>query len=119
MSDDNLRALIKSKYNENIDGVDCVSMHHIQLVINTVREFDNTGPIRKVVVYEWRRAKKKSTDLKAPPLKKVSVGNGLFHRFGVNYEGFDDGVGNYTTAIVEMPDGSVMSVPVDMIVFNN
>jgi len=65
---------------------------------------------RKVVVYEWPKVKGQA---------KVAVGHGIFHQFGCDYEEFESGPGNYTTAIVEMSDGSVRNVPVDMVVFNN
>ena len=68
---------------------------------------------RKVVVYEWQREKGQIH------YKKIPVGNGIFHQFGVDYEEFENGPGNYTTAVVEMPDGSVKNVPVEMIKFNN
>lgn len=48
---------------------------------------------------------------------KVPVGSGKFHQFGVDYEELNDGVGNFSTAIVEMPDGKVVNVPVDLIEF--
>ena len=68
---------------------------------------------RKVVIYEWQRVKGASHS------EKVCVGNGTFHQFGLDYEEFENGAGNYSTAIVEMPDGSVKNVPVENIVFNN
>lgn len=68
---------------------------------------------RKVVVYEYQKAKGQTY------YEKVSVGNGLFHQFGTDYEQFENGAASYSTAIVEMPDGSVKSVPVELIVFNN
>lgn len=68
---------------------------------------------RKVVVYEWQKVKG------ATHHEKVCIGNGIFHQFGVDYEEFETGAGNYSTAIVEMPDGSVKNVPVEMIVFND
>lgn len=68
---------------------------------------------RKVVVYEWQKVKGQHYN------EKVSVGHGLFHQFGVEYEEFETGPGNYSTAIIEMPDGSVRNVPVELIVFNN
>jgi len=71
--------------------------------------------MRKCVVYEWKR---KIEDGKSF-LEKVAVGNGTFHQFGCDYEEFETGPGNYSTAIVEMPDGSVANVPVELIVFNN
>lgn len=33
-----------------------------------------------------------------------------FHQFGVAYEEFETGVGNYTTAVIELADGSVREV---------
>mgnify|MGYP000019679574 CR=1 FL=1 len=44
-------------------------------------------------------------------------GEALFHQFGVGYEELDGGPGNYTTAIVEWPDGHVESVPADQVQF--
>jgi hypothetical protein len=68
---------------------------------------------RKVVVYEWR----KRDDGKC--YEKVPIGNGIFHGFGVDFEEFEAGPGNYSTAIVELPDGSIKNVHVEMIVFND
>ena len=34
--------------------------------------------------------------------------NGVFHQWGNNYEEFLDGVGNYSVAIVELPNGKVI-----------
>ena len=45
-------------------------------------------------------------------------GTGLFHGWGVDYEDSDSGPGNYTCAIVEMPDGSVRLPRADMIRFD-
>lgn len=68
---------------------------------------------RKVFVYEWQKVKGQSH------CEKVCVGNGIFHQFGSDYEEFESGPGNYSTAIIEMPDGSVKNVPAELIVFNN
>ena len=68
---------------------------------------------RKVVVYEYKRIKGNTN------YEKVVVGNGTFMGLGVDYEEFENGPGNFSTAIVEMPDGSVKNVPVENIVFNN
>ena len=68
---------------------------------------------RKVVIYEWQRVKGQQHS------EKVCVGNGIFHQFGVNYEEFESGPGNYSTAIVEMTDGSMMNHPVELVTFNN
>lgn len=72
---------------------------------------------RKVIVYKWEKAKNVEP---RSYMEKVPAGNGTFLEFGVDFEELTDtGVGNYSTAIVEMPDGSVVNVPVEMIVFNN
>jgi len=68
---------------------------------------------RKVVVYEYQPVKNQTYS------EKVFVGNGTFLQFGVDYEELQSGAGTYSTAIVEMPDGSVRNVPVENIVFNN
>jgi len=47
----------------------------------------------------------------------VADGEGLFHQFGCDYEEFEYGAGNYSTAIVERPDGSIINVPVVQIKF--
>lgn len=39
--------------------------------------------------------------------KEVDPVIATFHQFGVTYEEFDTGPGNYTVAIVELPDGTV------------
>ncbi len=43
----------------------------------------------------------------------------VFHGFGLDFEELNDGVGSYTVAIVEMPDGTVELVPVDLVQFIN
>lgn len=68
---------------------------------------------RKVVVYEYQKAKGTNH------YDKVCIGSGVFHQFGVDYEEFENGAASYSTAIVEMPDGSVKNVPAEMIAFNN
>ena len=47
----------------------------------------------------------------------VDDGNGIFVQYGVSYEEFDSGPGPFTTAIVEMPDGTVKNIPVENIMF--
>ena len=68
---------------------------------------------RKVVVYEFKRVKGQTY------FDKVCVGHGLFHQFGVDYEEFETGPGNFSTAIVEMSDGSIKNIPVELVMFNN
>ncbi|MFK3794763.1 hypothetical protein [Pseudomonas sp. NPDC088444] len=42
---------------------------------------------------------------------------GKFHGWGVEYEEFESGPGNYTVAIVEMADGKVQTLPPFLIRF--
>lgn len=44
-------------------------------------------------------------------------GEAKFHQFGMDYEEFENGPGNYSTAIVEWPDGTVEMVRADRIKF--
>ncbi len=42
---------------------------------------------------------------------------GYFHKWGSNYEEFESGAGNYSVAIVELPDGRVVMPVAEDIVF--
>ena len=42
---------------------------------------------------------------------------GQFHQWGSNYEEFENGAGNYSVAIVELPDGTVVMPVADDICF--
>lgn len=44
-------------------------------------------------------------------------GEALFHQWGMGYEEFDGGPGNFTTAIIEWPDGRVESVDAENVRF--
>lgn len=68
--------------------------------------------MRKVQIY-----KHESPDSPSSAWNKIKDGMGIFHQFGVDYEEFDNGPVNYTTAIVEMLDGTIRSVPVENIKF--
>ena len=48
---------------------------------------------------------------------RIPKGEATFHEFGVDYEEFESGPGNYSTAIIELPDGSVKNIPVEQIKF--
>lgn len=65
---------------------------------------------RKVMVSELVQILGNRWDLK-------EKGMATFHQFGVGYEEFDSGPGNYSTAIVEWADGTVENVPVERIRF--
>lgn len=47
----------------------------------------------------------------------VERGTAKFHQFGADYEEFEAGPGNYTTAVIEWPDGKVEMVRADMVQF--
>ncbi len=44
-------------------------------------------------------------------------GEADFHTFGVDYEEFETGAGNFSTAIIELDDGTIKNVPVEHIKF--
>ena len=67
--------------------------------------------MRSVNVYEF---------IYNPNIKKTEkllVGTGSFHGFGIDYEECNRGAGSFSTAIIEMPDGTVKNVSLDMIKF--
>jgi len=47
----------------------------------------------------------------------IETGEGLFEQYGQNFEETRDGTGQYTSAIVEMPDGRVQNIPLHLIRF--
>lgn len=40
-----------------------------------------------------------------------------FHAFGVDFHETEHGIGNFSTAIVEWPDGTIENVPVNLVKF--
>ena len=50
-------------------------------------------------------------------MTKVEDGQATFHQWGMDYEEFDNGAGNFSTAIIEREDGKIESVYVEMIEF--
>ena len=44
-------------------------------------------------------------------------GIGLFRQFGIAYEEFESGPGQYSTAIIELQDGTIKNIPVEQIRF--
>ena len=67
--------------------------------------------MRKVKVFKYER--NPDTNL----LELVEQGIGNFHAFGCDFEDLDHGVGNYSTAIVEMENGKIENVAVENIQF--
>lgn len=66
---------------------------------------------RQVKYYGYERAVGTTKDI------KIFKSEATFHEFGVSYEEFESGPGNYSTAIIELPDGTVKNVPVEDIEF--
>jgi len=48
-------------------------------------------------------------------LEEIGIAN--FHEFGRDYQEFESGAGNFSTAIVEFIDGTVKNVPVEHVRF--
>lgn len=75
--------------------------------------------MRKVKVYKYEKREEKSE--KYPHgrtyFEKVQDGEGLFHVWGSDYEEFDAGPGNFTTAVIERADGKIETPPANMIEF--
>lgn len=67
--------------------------------------------MRKVTVFEWV---KPAGELNAVRVKKDVA---VFHAFGINYDEFESGPGQFSTAIIEYDNGEVDNVPVDLIQF--
>lgn len=71
--------------------------------------------MRKVIVSRPVRKK-----LEVSPFIRYELepaGEAFFHQFGAGYEELQGGLGNFTTAIVEWPDGRVESVAADHVQF--
>jgi hypothetical protein len=50
-------------------------------------------------------------------LERTLKGEAIFHQFGTDTESADVGIFTFSTAIIELPDGSIKNVPVEMIEF--
>ncbi len=79
-------------------------------------------PSRKVKIFEWTKArgvdgKELRNESGSFYNEKAWTGTGLFHQWGCDYEEFETGPGNFSTAIVEMEDGTIQNVPCDMVQF--
>ncbi len=44
-------------------------------------------------------------------------GEATFHQWGCNYEEFETGAGNFSTAIIELDDGVIKNIPAEHIRF--
>lgn len=68
--------------------------------------------MRKVIFKEWIPVEHKEGKkvMGTACFSSEYTGSGLFHSFGFNYEEFNEGVGNYSIAIVELPSGKIVEV---------
>jgi len=67
--------------------------------------------LRKVAVFNRERSKVSGKT------ETVMIGYAFFHGWGSDYEEFTDGVGNFSTAILEKEDGTVLNHPAQLIEF--
>ncbi len=72
--------------------------------------------LRRVIVSKMKAQPKQPGDHRVKYALEP-VGEALFHQFGYSYEEFDSGPANFTTAVVEWPDGQIESVVADHIKF--
>lgn len=73
-----------------------------------------------IKIKKLRRCKGKYHIYENGKWNSLEFGLGYFHGWGMNYEEFKDvGVGNYSVAIVELPDGRIVMPIADDIVFLN
>lgn len=49
--------------------------------------------------------------------KRQLIGEATFLQFGVDYEEFETGPGNYSTAIIELDNGEIKNFPLECIQF--
>jgi len=68
--------------------------------------------MRKVIFKEWIPVEHKDGKkvMGTGCFSSEYTGSGLFHSFGFNYEEFNEGVGNYSVAIIELPSGEIVEV---------
>jgi len=66
--------------------------------------------MRLVSYYEYGPSKSGSYE-------KVWVGTATFHQFGLDYQDLDGGIGTFSTAIIELGDGTIKNVPVELVEF--
>lgn len=67
--------------------------------------------MRRIQWYEYKKIEGQSN------FDKVLQGDAIFHQWGVDYEEFETGPGNYSTAIIELANGTIKNVPAEMVEF--
>lgn len=82
--------------------------------VTTNNFIDGVWTMRKVIYSEYVEHKKEDGKRYWELEPK---GSAVFHQFGCNYDEFENGVGNFSTAIIEIEGGVVKNIPVENIVF--
>ena len=72
--------------------------------------------MRKVTVFKQEIPPRTRPGERIVP-KLVERGWAWFHGFGIDFEELNGGVANYTTAVVEFPDGTIESIPLPLAKF--
>lgn len=67
--------------------------------------------MKKVKYFGWDKVEGASY------MARNEKGEALFLQFGVDFEYHDVGVGNYSTAIIQLDNGEIKNLPVEDIVF--
>lgn len=73
--------------------------------------------MRRVRTFKWVERIKEDGGFEKKYHEKVFDRDGWFHTFGVSYDDTGNGVGNYSTAIIEFDDGTVEDFSVNDIQF--
>ncbi len=76
------------------------------------------GAGRKVTVFKWEAVPSNDGTGGASIEKRETDVKGIFHQFGSDFEEFETGPGNYTTAIIELPDGTIITPLAELIRFD-
>ena len=67
--------------------------------------------LRRVMILKYHR------DEGEIEYRKIEDCEGTFHGWGFDFEEFETGPGTYSTAIIELDDGTVRNEPVEFIKF--
>lgn len=67
---------------------------------------------QRVKVFKWKSRNNGTFDL-----ERVSDGEAVFCAWGVDFQEMENGIGNYSCAIIKRDDGKIENVPVEMIQF--
>ncbi len=81
----------------------------------------SNGPVRRVEYFNQRWVKTTYGEggkaVKPGRFVKEKVGEAWFHQWGIDYEEFDTGPGNFSVAIIELDDGTIKNIPAEQVKF--